>query len=88
MTFAEDVKKRFDISNYEIDRPWPLGKNKQVIGLMKDKFGGQIMKKFVGLTAKKYCYLKDNYDEYKKGKETRKYVIYKEILSSEIIKNV
>ena len=55
---------------------------------MKDKFGGQIMKKFVGLTAKKYCYLKDNYDEYKKGKETRKYVIYKEILSSEIIKNV
>ena len=26
----------FDISNYEIVRPLPIGKNKKVIGLMKD----------------------------------------------------
>ena len=32
-----DVDKRFDTSNYEVDRPLPIGKNKKVIGLMKDK---------------------------------------------------
>ena len=49
---AEDVEKIFDTSNYEIDRLLPMGKNKKVIGLMKDELGGQIMKKFVGLHAK------------------------------------
>ena len=34
---ANDVEKRFDISNYEIDRALPTGKNKKVIGLMKDE---------------------------------------------------
>ena len=29
---AEDVKTRFDTSNYELDRPLPKGKNKKVIG--------------------------------------------------------
>ena len=33
---ANDVEKRFDTSNYECDRPLPTGKNKKVIGLMKD----------------------------------------------------
>ena len=32
---ADDVGKRFDPSNYEINRPLPTGKNKKVIGLMK-----------------------------------------------------
>ena len=29
---AEDVEIRFEISNYEIDRPLPIAKNKKVIG--------------------------------------------------------
>ena len=33
---ANDVEKRFDTSSYEINRPLPTGKNKKVIGLMKD----------------------------------------------------
>ena len=33
------LKKGFDTSNYEVDRPLPTGKNKKVIGLMKDKLG-------------------------------------------------
>ena len=37
---AEDVETRFDTSNFEIDRPLPKGKNKKVIGLMKDELGG------------------------------------------------
>ena len=72
---AEDVVKRFDTSNFEIDRPLPKGKNKKVIGLMKDELGGQIMKKFVGLRAKMYSYLKDNKDEDNKAKGTEKCVI-------------
>ena len=43
-----------------------------LIGLMKDELGGQIMKKFVGLRAKTYNYLKDNNDEDKKVKRTKK----------------
>ena len=41
---AEDFEKRFDASNYEIDRPLPNGNNGKVIRLMKDELGGQIMK--------------------------------------------
>ena len=34
---AEDVEKRFDISNYELDRPLAKGKTKEIVGLMKDE---------------------------------------------------
>ena len=33
---VEDVKTKLDTSNYELDRSLPKGKNKKVIGLMKD----------------------------------------------------
>ena len=51
---ANDVEKRFDTSNYEINRPLPTGKNKKVIGLMKDELGGKIMIEFVALRPKTY----------------------------------
>ena len=60
-----------DTSNFVIDRPLLKGKNKKVIGLMKDEFGGRIMKIFVGLRGKTYSYLKDNNDEDKKAKGTK-----------------
>ena len=44
---ANDVEKRFDMSNYEVDRPLPTGKNKKVIGLMKHELGGKIITEFV-----------------------------------------
>ena len=68
---AEDIETRFDISNFELDRPLPKGKNKKVIGLMKDELGGQIIKEFVGLRAKTYSYLKENDDEDKIAKGTK-----------------
>ena len=46
---ANDVEKRFATSNYEVDRPLPTGKNKIVIGLMKDELGGRIMTEFITL---------------------------------------
>ena len=33
---ANDVEKRFDTSNYELNRPLPIGKSKKVIELMID----------------------------------------------------
>ena len=60
---ADDVEKIFDTSNYEVDRPLPTGKNKKVIGLMKDELGGNIMTEFVALTPKTYSYLTDDYEE-------------------------
>ena len=36
---ANDVEKRSDTSNYAIKRPLPIGKNKKVIGIIKDELG-------------------------------------------------
>ena len=74
---ADDVEKRFDASNYdnECDRPLPKGKNKKVIGLMKDELGGTIMTEFVALRPKTYSYLMDDGKHDKKAKGTKKCVI-------------
>ena len=49
---ADEVEKRFDTSNYEVDSSLPKGKNKEVMGLMKDELGGKIMTEFVVLRPK------------------------------------
>ena len=91
---ADDVEKRFDTSNYEINRPLPIGKNKKVIGLMKDELGGKIMTDLVALRSKTYSYLTGHCKEDKKAKGTKKCVIkqrlkfsdYKDcLLNNEII---
>ena len=53
---ASDVENRFDTSNYEANRPLPTGKNKKVIGLMKDELGGKIITEFVTLRPKMYSF--------------------------------
>ena len=78
---ASDVENRFDTSNYEVNtsgtsalarRPLPTGKNKKVIGLMKDELGGKIITEFVTLRPKMYSFLTDDGKEDKKAKGTKK----------------
>ena len=76
---ASDVENRFDTSNYEVNRPLPTGKNKKVIGLMKDELGGKIITEFVTLRPKTYSFLTDDGKEDKKAKGTKKCIIKKVI---------
>ena len=83
---ASDVENRFDTSNYEVNtsettacRPLPTGKNKKVIGLMKDELGGKIITEFVTLRPQTYSFLTDDGKDDKKAKGTKKCVIKKMI---------
>ena len=73
--FYKDIAdERFDTSNYECNRPLPKGKNKKLIGLMKDELGGKIMTKFVALRPKTYSYWVDDESVTKKVKGAKKMV--------------
>ncbi|XP_057297634.1 uncharacterized protein LOC130628666 [Hydractinia symbiolongicarpus] len=69
---SDDVQEHFDTSGYSKDdnRPLPIGKNKKVVGLMKDELGGKIMTHFITLRPKAYAYkalTKDGSDRKAKG---------------------
>ena len=55
---SEDVKDRFDTSNYPPNHPSgiPDGLNKKVLGMFKDEAAGEVIDEFVGLRAKLYSY--------------------------------
>ena len=76
---AHDVYNRFDTSNYGVNRPLPIGKNKKVTGLMKDELGGEIITEFIALRPKTYSYLMDNDKIDKKAKGTKKCAVNKMI---------
>ena len=95
---ANDVEERFETSGYIPDgyyvprtaarshHPLPIGKNKKVIGLMKNELGGTIMTEFVSLRSELYSYKKLDGSEDKKCKGTKKCVI-KKTLTFEDYKN-
>ena len=76
---ANDIENRFGTSNYEVNRPLPTGKNKKIIGLMKDELGGKIITEFVTLRPKTYSFLTDEGKEDENAKGTKKCVIKKTI---------
>ena len=88
---ADDVEKRFDTSNYKVDRPLPTGQNEKVIGLMTDELKGRIMIEFITLRPNTYAYQIDDYDDddgqVKKSKGTKKCVIER-VLNLMIAKTV
>ena len=88
---SADVDESFDTSNFNKNdnRPLEIGKNKKVLGKVKDEIGGKIMTKFVALRAKTYSFFIDEYTDEdceknkivnKKAKGTKKCVVKKEIL--------
>ena len=54
---ANDIVTKFDTSGYPKDdnRPQPIGKNKKVVGMIKNKLGVKIMTEFVALKGKMYA---------------------------------
>ena len=76
---SNGAENRFDTSNYEVNRPLPTGKNKRIIGLMKDQLGGRIITEFVTLRPKTYSFLTDDGEKDKKAKGTKKCVIKNKI---------
>ena len=85
---ADDVEKKYDTSNYTVERPLPMGMNKKVIGMKKDELGGKIMKEFIGLRPKYYSYLTDDGNVDKKAKGTKKCVIKKEIMFNNYVESL
>ena len=75
---SDDVETRFDTSGYVPDRPLPVGKNKKVVGLMKDELSDAIMREFVSLRPKMYSYRVHN-SEPKKCKEIKCCVVKRTI---------
>ena len=78
---SEDVKDRFDTSDYPPNHPSgiPTGCNKKVLGVFKDEAAGKIMEEFVGLRAKLYSYKMFEGEESKKCKGIKKSVVKKSI---------
>ena len=78
---SNDVKNRFDTSDYPPNHPSgiPTGCNKKVLGVFKDEAAGRIMKEFVGLRAKLYSYKMFEGEESKKCKGIKKSVVKKSI---------
>ena len=62
-SIVNNVETRFDTSNFELDRQLSKGKNKKVIGLVKDELGGKIMIAFHALRPNTYSYLTDENEE-------------------------
>ena len=74
---SEDVKDRFDTSDYPENHPSgiPTGINKKVLGMMKDETAGKIIKEFVGLRAKLYSFIMEDGKENKRCKGVKKQVV-------------
>ena len=79
---SEDVKHRFDTSDYPPNHPLsiPSGVNKKVLGMFKDEAGGKVIDEFVGFRAKSYSYKMSEGEESKKCKGVKKSVVKKSIL--------
>ena len=78
---SEDVKHRFDTSDYPPNHPSgiPSGFNEKVLGMFKDEAGGKVIDEFVGLRAKLYSYKMFEGEERKNVRGLKKSVVKKSI---------
>ena len=80
---ANGVEKKYDTSNYKVNRPLATGKNEKIMGLMKDVSGGKIMIEFVALRPKTYFYLMDDGNSDEKAEGAKKCVTKRRIKFNE-----
>ena len=76
---ANDVEKRFDTSNYEVERSLTIDKNKKLIGLTNNKLCEEIMTELVDLRPKAFSYLIDGCVVDKKAKGIKNCIIKKRL---------
>ena len=75
---APDVDEKFDTSDFPPDHPSGIaGKNKKVLGMMKDEACGKPFIEFVGLRSKLYSLKMHDGKEQKKAKGVKKSVVKK-----------
>ena len=84
LCYMDTESIKINIKTEDVYRDF-AGKNKKVVGLMKDELGGTIMTEFVVLRPESCSYLIFDVNTDKKTKGTKKYVI-KEYLNLMIIK--
>ena len=73
---TEDIETRFHTTNSKLDNSLPKErKNKKVIGLMKNKLGGKVITKSVGLRGITNSYLINGGSEDNKAKGTKQCII-------------
>ena len=83
-----DIKKRFDTSDYPPDHPSGIltGVNKKVIGMFKDEVAGRQIIHFVGLRPKLYSFKVEGEKVNKKCKGIKKNIVKKEITFEDYVK--
>ena len=69
------LKKKFDTSNYEVDRSWTTGKKQNIYRIDEIWITKKNYEKFVAIIRKAYSYLMDDSNSNEKAKGTKKCVI-------------
>lgn len=71
---------QFDTSDFPVNNQYNIDlQNKKVYGLMKDENNGHVMKKFVGLRAKMYCFMTQDGGVCKRAKGVKKSILKKKL---------
>ena len=71
-------KELIDLSNFPKSSKYYCDENKQIVGKMKDKYGGKSILKFVGLKSKMYSILDESSDEKSTNKGYNAFIEFQE----------
>ena len=81
-------REYFDLSNYSKNSKYFCNDNKKVLGKMKDKYGGNVIKEFIGLRSKMYSILDTKINEKSTHKGHNSYIKYGEFCDTIFNKKV
>ena len=67
-------KELFDLSNFVINNKYYCSNNKNVVGKMKDEYGGKSTVKFIGLKSRMYSILDESNNEKSTNKDHNAFI--------------